>query len=172
MCVCGQGGTVHTPFLSTLWHFCCCRKDFEVCSSGLSCLSQVSAHLQGLESLFILPGMKVEQTDQQMALVESLEYVRGEIRKATDDFTTWKTHLLRSGSQGGKDCYSVREKKPSIGMVSYRQNLDYTKDTYCFILNISVQSSKADRCGWTHSSYFPTFVRVPCLWIAVMSLSL
>ncbi|XP_054578497.1 midasin [Eptesicus fuscus] len=76
-------------------------KDFEVCSSGLSCLSQVSAHLQGLESLFILPGMEVEQTDQQMALVESLEYVRGEIGKATDDFTTWKTHLLTSGSQGG-----------------------------------------------------------------------
>uniref|UniRef100_A0A8C4LI47 Midasin n=1 Tax=Equus asinus asinus TaxID=83772 RepID=A0A8C4LI47_EQUAS len=75
-------------------------KDFEVCSSGLSCLSQVSAHLQGLESLFILPGMEVEQTDQQMALVESLEYVRGEINKATDDFTTWKTHLLASGSQG------------------------------------------------------------------------
>ncbi|XP_059556931.1 midasin isoform X4 [Myotis daubentonii] len=76
-------------------------KDFEVCSSGLSCLSQVSAHLQGLESLFILPGMEVEQTDQKMALVESLEYVRGEIGKATDDFTTWKTHLLTSGSQGG-----------------------------------------------------------------------
>ncbi|XP_032952982.1 midasin isoform X1 [Rhinolophus ferrumequinum] len=76
-------------------------KDFEVCSSGLSCLSQMSAHLQGLESLFILPGMEVEQTDQQMALVESLEYVRGEINKATDDFATWKTHLLISGSQGG-----------------------------------------------------------------------
>ncbi|KAM5286744.1 midasin isoform 2-T2 [Hipposideros larvatus] len=76
-------------------------KDFEVCSSGLSCLSQLSAHLQGLESLFILPGMEVEQTDQQMALVESLEYVRGEINKATDDFATWKTHLLTSGSQRG-----------------------------------------------------------------------
>ncbi|XP_036269995.1 midasin isoform X3 [Pipistrellus kuhlii] len=76
-------------------------KDFEVCSSGLSCLSQVSAHLQGLESLFILPGMEVEQRDQHMALVESLKYVRGEISKATDDFTTWETHLLTSGSQGG-----------------------------------------------------------------------
>ncbi|KAF5919872.1 hypothetical protein HPG69_014236 [Diceros bicornis minor] len=62
---------------------------------------EVSAHLQGPESLFILPGMEVEQTDQQMALVESLEYVRGEINKATDDFTTWKTHLLASDSQGG-----------------------------------------------------------------------
>ncbi|MBZ3875424.1 Midasin, partial [Sciurus carolinensis] len=76
-------------------------KDFEVCSSGLSCLSQVSAHLQGLESLFILPGIEVEQTEPQMSLVESLEYVRGEINKAMDDFTTWKTRLLTSGSHGG-----------------------------------------------------------------------
>ncbi|KAF3831765.1 hypothetical protein GH733_000577 [Mirounga leonina] len=76
-------------------------KDFEVCSSGLSCLSQMSVHLQGLESLFLIPGIEVEQTDRQMALVESLEYLRGEINKATDDFTTWKTHLLALGSQGG-----------------------------------------------------------------------
>ncbi|XP_058163130.1 midasin isoform X2 [Dasypus novemcinctus] len=75
--------------------------DFEVCSSGLSSLSQVSAHLQGLESLFILPGMEIEQMDPQMALVESLEYVRGEISKATADFTTWKIHLLTLNSQGG-----------------------------------------------------------------------
>ncbi|XP_037699423.1 midasin isoform X2 [Choloepus didactylus] len=76
-------------------------RDFEVCSSGLSSLSQVSAHLQGLESLFILPGMEVEQMDPQMALVESLEYVRGEINKASADFNTWKVHLLTSSSQGG-----------------------------------------------------------------------
>ncbi|XP_008565442.1 PREDICTED: midasin [Galeopterus variegatus] len=75
--------------------------DFEVCSAGLNCLSQMSAHLQGLQSLFILPGIEVEQTDPQMALVESLDYVRGEISKATDEFTTWKTHLLTSSSQGG-----------------------------------------------------------------------
>ncbi|XP_077018521.1 midasin isoform X2 [Tamandua tetradactyla] len=76
-------------------------RDFEVCSSGLSSLSQVSAHLQGLESLFIIPGMEVEQMDPQMALIESLEYVRGEINKATADFATWKMHLLTSNSQGG-----------------------------------------------------------------------
>ncbi|KAG8524470.1 Midasin, partial [Galemys pyrenaicus] len=64
-------------------------------------IKTVSAHLQDLESLFILPGMEVEHTDIQIALVESLEYVRGEINKATDDFTSWKTHLLASGSQGG-----------------------------------------------------------------------
>lgn len=63
----------------------------------------MSVHLQGLESLFIIPGRKVEQTDQQMALVQSLEYLRGEINKATDEFTAWKTHLLALGSQGGKN---------------------------------------------------------------------
>ena len=59
--------------------------------------------------MFILPGVEGEQIDPQMALVESLEYVRREINKATDDFTTWKTHLLTPGSQGGEDYCSVRE---------------------------------------------------------------
>ncbi|XP_007949614.1 midasin [Orycteropus afer afer] len=80
-------------------------KDFEVCSSGLSCLSQVSAHLQGLESLFTLPGLEVEQMDPQMALVESLKYVRGEINKASADFTIWKTHLLTPGNHRGDQMF-------------------------------------------------------------------
>lgn len=76
-------------------------EDFEVCSSGLNCLSQVSAHLQGLASLFILPGIEVEKTDSQMALVESLDYLRGEISKAIDDFTAWKARLFIAHKQGG-----------------------------------------------------------------------
>ncbi|XP_059110058.1 midasin [Peromyscus eremicus] len=76
-------------------------EDFEVCSSGLNCLSQVSAHLQGLESLFILPEIEAEQTDAQMALVESLEYLRGEVSKAINDFTAWKARLFSSHKQGG-----------------------------------------------------------------------
>ncbi|XP_051017145.1 midasin [Acomys russatus] len=76
-------------------------EDFEICSSGLNCLSQVSAHLQGLASLFILPGAQAEQTDTQMALVESLEYLRGEISKATEDFTAWKACLFIPHKQGG-----------------------------------------------------------------------
>lgn len=59
--------------------------------------------------MFILPGVEGEQTDSQMALVESLKYVRREINKATDDFTTWKIHLLTPGGQGGEDCCSLRE---------------------------------------------------------------
>ncbi|XP_076780137.1 midasin isoform X2 [Arvicanthis niloticus] len=76
-------------------------EDFEVCSSGLNCLSQVSAHLQGLASLFVLPGIEVEQTDSQMALVESLDYLRGEVSKAIDDFTAWKARLFIAHKQGG-----------------------------------------------------------------------
>ncbi|XP_028728584.1 LOW QUALITY PROTEIN: midasin [Peromyscus leucopus] len=76
-------------------------EDFEVCSSGLNCLSQVSAHLQGLESLFILPEIEAEQTDARMALVESLEYLRGEVSKAIHDFTAWKARLFISHRQGG-----------------------------------------------------------------------
>ncbi|XP_038203307.1 midasin isoform X3 [Arvicola amphibius] len=75
-------------------------EDFEVCSSGLSCLSQVSAHLQGLESLFIPPGIEVEQTDSRMALVDSLEYLRGEVTQAVDDFSAWKARLFVSHGQG------------------------------------------------------------------------
>nr|XP_045010044.1 midasin isoform X2 [Jaculus jaculus] len=77
-------------------------KDFEVCSSGLSCLSQVSAHFQGLESLFILPRTEVVQTNPQMALIESLVYVRREINKANDEFTTWKIHLISHNQEGNK----------------------------------------------------------------------
>ncbi|XP_048209797.1 midasin isoform X2 [Perognathus longimembris pacificus] len=80
-------------------------KDFEVCSSGLNCLSQVSANLQVLESLFVLPGIEVEKMNPQMALIESLKYVRGEINKAIDDFATWKTYLLVSGNQGGNQMF-------------------------------------------------------------------
>lgn len=59
--------------------------------------------------MFILPGVEGEQTGPQMALVESMEYVRREINKAADDFTTWKTHLLTPGNQEGEDRLSVRE---------------------------------------------------------------
>lgn len=63
----------------------------------------MSAHLQGLESLFIPPGIEVEQTDSRMALVESLEYLRGEVSKAIDDFSAWKARLFVSHRQGGEN---------------------------------------------------------------------
>lgn len=63
----------------------------------------MSAHLQGLESLFILPEIEAEQTDARMALVESLEYLRGEVSKAIHDFTAWKARLFISHRQGGEN---------------------------------------------------------------------
>lgn len=38
-----------------------------------------------------------------MALVESLEYLRGEVSKAIDDFTAWKARLFMSHRQGGEN---------------------------------------------------------------------
>ncbi|XP_044531325.1 midasin [Gracilinanus agilis] len=75
-------------------------KHFEVCSSGLNCMSKVSTQLQDLESLFILPGTEAKQTEQQITLVKSLEYIREEINKAVVDFTAWKTHLISSKQEG------------------------------------------------------------------------
>ncbi|XP_007484380.2 midasin isoform X1 [Monodelphis domestica] len=74
-------------------------KHFEVCSSGLNYMSKVSAQLQDLESLFILPGTEAKQTEQQITLVKSLEYIRKEINTAMADFIAWKTHLLTSSKQ-------------------------------------------------------------------------
>ncbi|XP_074982679.1 midasin isoform X2 [Caretta caretta] len=69
-------------------------KDFEFCSSGLSCLLKVSAQLQSIESLYVLQGMEGRQSTKQMALIKSLEYIQGEVNKTAADFTTWKTQLL------------------------------------------------------------------------------
>ncbi|XP_028903180.1 midasin isoform X2 [Ornithorhynchus anatinus] len=69
-------------------------RDFEVCATGLSSLAKVSTQLQGLEALFTIPGPEGEQTAPQMALVKSLEYLRGEINRTAAAFSTWETHLL------------------------------------------------------------------------------
>lgn len=49
--------------------------------------------------------------DSRMALVESLEYLRGEVSKAIDDFTAWKARLFVSHRQGGENlelwCWEV-----------------------------------------------------------------
>ncbi|XP_060061378.1 midasin [Erinaceus europaeus] len=117
-------------------------KDFEVCSSGLSCLSQVSAHLQGLKSLFILPGMEVEQIGPQMALVESLEYVIKEISKATDDFMTWKTHLLASGIQQGNQMLD------EVSVEDFSEQMETAiRSILCAIQNLTERNSKKADAG-------------------------
>ncbi|XP_053143364.1 midasin isoform X2 [Hemicordylus capensis] len=71
-------------------------KSFEVCSSGLECLLNVSTQLQDIESLFVLPKMEIGQAVPQMALIRSLIYIQGEINKSVDDFAIWKTQLFSS----------------------------------------------------------------------------
>ncbi|XP_015262586.1 PREDICTED: midasin [Gekko japonicus] len=67
-------------------------KSFEVCSSGIESLFQVSTQLQDIESLFVLPEMEGCQT----ALIRSLVYIQGEINRSVDDFAIWKAQLFSS----------------------------------------------------------------------------
>uniref|UniRef100_A0A452IL58 Midasin n=1 Tax=Gopherus agassizii TaxID=38772 RepID=A0A452IL58_9SAUR len=69
-------------------------KDFEVCSSGLSCLLKVSTQLQSIESIYVLQGMEGRKSTKQIALIKTLEYIQAEVNKTAADFTTWKTQLL------------------------------------------------------------------------------
>uniref|UniRef100_A0A8B9J147 Midasin n=1 Tax=Amazona collaria TaxID=241587 RepID=A0A8B9J147_9PSIT len=73
-------------------------KDFEVCTSAVSCLLEVSAQLQGIESLF-LPTGEDKQAANQMALIKSLNYIQEEVNNTSLDFTAWRTQLLASMSE-------------------------------------------------------------------------
>uniref|UniRef100_A0A8C4UIW8 Midasin n=1 Tax=Falco tinnunculus TaxID=100819 RepID=A0A8C4UIW8_FALTI len=72
-------------------------RDFEVCTSAMSCLLEVSAQLQGIESLF-LPNGEDRQAANQMALIKSLKYIQEVVNKTSADFTAWRTQLLASMS--------------------------------------------------------------------------
>ncbi|NXJ78761.1 MDN1 protein, partial [Trogon melanurus] len=72
-------------------------RDFEVCTSAMSCLLEVSAQLQSIESLF-LPNGEDRQAANQMALIESLRYIQEEVNNTSADFIAWRTQLLASMS--------------------------------------------------------------------------
>lgn len=81
----------------------CRRRDFEVCTSAMSCLLEVSAQLQDIESLF-LPNGEGRQALNQMALIKSLKYIQEEVNNTSADFIAWRTQLLDSMSNcSGKD---------------------------------------------------------------------
>ncbi|XP_043927744.1 midasin [Protopterus annectens] len=67
------------------WH------DFEVCSSGMSCLNTVSTQLLEVEDKFIPVG---EPATHLPGVVESLRYVRQEVDKTLADFSAWKADML------------------------------------------------------------------------------
>uniref|UniRef100_A0A8C0BE57 Midasin n=1 Tax=Buteo japonicus TaxID=224669 RepID=A0A8C0BE57_9AVES len=68
-------------------------RDFEVCTSAMSCLLEVSAQLQDIESLF-LPNGEGRQAVNQMALIKSLKYIQEEVNNTSADFIAWRTQLL------------------------------------------------------------------------------
>ncbi|XP_054255246.1 midasin [Indicator indicator] len=76
-------------------------RDFEVCTSAMSCLLEVSAQLQGIESLF-LPDVEGKQTANQMALIKSLKYIQEEVNNTSADFTAWRSQLLASMTNGNQ----------------------------------------------------------------------
>ncbi|XP_071597429.1 midasin [Heliangelus exortis] len=80
-------------------------RDFEVCTSAVSCLLEVSAQLQGIESLF-LPSGEDRQATNQMTLIKSLKYIQEEVHNTSADFTAWRADLLASIS----DCNGNQQK--------------------------------------------------------------
>uniref|UniRef100_A0A803VJG9 Midasin n=1 Tax=Ficedula albicollis TaxID=59894 RepID=A0A803VJG9_FICAL len=72
-------------------------RDFEVCTSAMSCLLEISAQLQSIESLF-LPNGQDREAANQMALIKSLKYIQEEVNNTSSDFTAWRTQLLASVS--------------------------------------------------------------------------
>lgn len=73
----------------------------------MSCLLEVSAQLQSIESLF-LPNGQDREAANQMALIKSLKYIQEEVNNTSSDFTAWRTQLLASVSDcTGKDNFSL-----------------------------------------------------------------
>lgn len=69
----------------------------------MTCLLEVSAQLQGVESLFHLDEEEGPAADQ-MAVIKSLKYIQEEINSTSTDFTVWRKQLLASKSNcNGKD---------------------------------------------------------------------
>uniref|UniRef100_A0A8C2SUC7 Midasin n=1 Tax=Coturnix japonica TaxID=93934 RepID=A0A8C2SUC7_COTJA len=80
-------------------------RDFEVCTSTASCLLEVSAQLQGVESLFHLDEEERQAADQ-MAVVKSLKYIQEEINSTSTEFTAWRKQVLASTSNCNDDMAS------------------------------------------------------------------
>uniref|UniRef100_A0A669QDJ1 Midasin n=1 Tax=Phasianus colchicus TaxID=9054 RepID=A0A669QDJ1_PHACC len=72
-------------------------RDFEVCTSAMSCLLEMSAQIRGVESLFHLDEEEGPAADQ-MAVIKSLKYIQEEINSTSTDFTVWRKQLLASTS--------------------------------------------------------------------------
>uniref|UniRef100_A0A3Q3JWH6 Midasin n=1 Tax=Monopterus albus TaxID=43700 RepID=A0A3Q3JWH6_MONAL len=66
---------------------------FGMCCSGFNQLGAVATQMLSVEELFSL-AMCAGSTDSQLAISQSLQYVRGQVEASIVEFTTWKTQLL------------------------------------------------------------------------------
>ncbi|NXX88474.1 MDN1 protein, partial [Centropus bengalensis] len=72
-------------------------RDFEICTSAMNSLLELSAQLQDIESLF-LPNGEGREAANQMALIKSLKYIQEVVNNTSADFIAWRTQLLASMS--------------------------------------------------------------------------
>lgn len=61
------------------------------------------AQMPAVEQLFT-PAVCVDSADGQLAIPQSLQYVRGQVEANITEFTTWKTELLSLGLQHSGEC--------------------------------------------------------------------
>ncbi|KAM6992726.1 LOW QUALITY PROTEIN: midasin [Tautogolabrus adspersus] len=73
-------------------------KHFMTCCSAFDQLGAVAAQMPGVEQLFS-PTVCVSSADNQPAITQSLQYVRGQVEAGITEFTTWKTQLLSIAPQ-------------------------------------------------------------------------
>ncbi len=89
----------NSPNNSIIFH----RNHFVTCCSAFDQLGAVVAQMPGVEQLFTPAGC-VGGANSQLAIPQSLQYVRGQVEANITEFTTWKTQLLSLGLQHSGEC--------------------------------------------------------------------
>lgn len=84
------------------------REHFVTCCSAFDQLGAVVAQMPSVEQLFT-PSTCVGSTENQPAITQSLQYVRGQVEANITEFTTWKTQLLSLGHQNSGECTDQTE---------------------------------------------------------------
>ncbi|MEQ2263333.1 hypothetical protein XENORESO_006224, partial [Xenotaenia resolanae] len=76
----------------------CTWSSFATCCSAMEQLGGVAAQISSIEQLFS-PVIRAGRANGQPAIIQSLQYVRGQVEICVTEFTTWKTQLLSLGQQ-------------------------------------------------------------------------
>lgn len=72
------------------------RSCFTACCSAFDQLGAVEAQMPIVEQAFT-PDVCVGTADSQPAIIQSIQYVRGQVEASIIEFTTWKTQMLSLG---------------------------------------------------------------------------